>query len=160
MSRHAGRKGPPKVVLACDSSELALCGKKAHPPEPAIASNDVKCSRVRVRGPQTNGFVERFHRTVLDAFFTEAFLSSFQVGYTTATTNTRTSAVGTRQNALPTPFTSPSIRSTRSPVISHPFSRVSGTLPGATPTAALKAATGLECPSSPESRKSMPSIDS
>jgi hypothetical protein len=28
LSPHAGRKGPPKMVLACDSSESALCGKR------------------------------------------------------------------------------------------------------------------------------------
>jgi transposase InsO family protein len=34
-----------------------------------LALNDIDHRRTKVRSPQTNGFVERFHRTVLDEFF-------------------------------------------------------------------------------------------
>ena len=39
--------------------------------------NDIEHRRTRVRKPQTNGFVERFNRTVLDEFFRTAFRTKF-----------------------------------------------------------------------------------
>jgi transposase InsO family protein len=38
-----------------------------------LALNDIEHRRTKVRRPQTNGFVERFNRTVLDEFFRIAF---------------------------------------------------------------------------------------
>ena len=38
-----------------------------------LALNDIEHSLTKVAKPRTNGFVERFHRTVLDEFFREAF---------------------------------------------------------------------------------------
>jgi transposase InsO family protein len=46
-----------------------FCGTDTHPFELYLALNDVEHRKTRVRRPQTNGFVERFHRTVLDEFF-------------------------------------------------------------------------------------------
>ncbi|MGE5552970.1 MAG: integrase core domain-containing protein, partial [Betaproteobacteria bacterium] len=42
-----------------------------------LALNDVEHRRTQVRRPQTNGFVERFNRTVLDEFFRPAFRTKF-----------------------------------------------------------------------------------
>lgn len=46
-----------------------FCGTDKHPYELYLELNDVKRRRTRVRRPQTNGFVERFKRTMLDEFF-------------------------------------------------------------------------------------------
>lgn len=39
--------------------------------------NDIRHRTSRVRRPQTNGFIERFNRTVLDEFFRLAFRQKF-----------------------------------------------------------------------------------
>jgi len=49
------------------------CGTDTHPYELYLALNDIEHRTTRVRRPQTNGFVERFNRTVLDEFFRTAF---------------------------------------------------------------------------------------
>ena len=55
------------AVLTDNGREF--CGTDAHPFELYLALNDIEHRKTRVRRPQTNGFVERFHRTVLDEFF-------------------------------------------------------------------------------------------
>ena len=56
----------------------AFCGKELqHPYELFLALNDSEHRRTKVRRPQTNGFVERFHRTVLDAFFRVKLRTTF-----------------------------------------------------------------------------------
>lgn len=50
-----------------------FCGKESHPYEIYLALNEIEHRHTQVRRPQTNGFVERFHRTVLDEFFRPAF---------------------------------------------------------------------------------------
>lgn len=52
-----------------------FCGTDSHPFEVYLQLNDIRHKRTKVRKPQTNGFVERFHRTVLDEFFRLAFRS-------------------------------------------------------------------------------------
>jgi transposase InsO family protein len=42
-----------------------------------LALNDIEHRLTKVASPRTNGFVERFHRTVLDEFFREAFRKKF-----------------------------------------------------------------------------------
>jgi transposase InsO family protein len=54
-----------------------FCGTEAHPYELYLALNDIEHRRTQVRRPQTNGFVERFNRTVLDEFFREVFRETF-----------------------------------------------------------------------------------
>jgi transposase InsO family protein len=54
-----------------------FCGTEAHPYELYLALNDIEHRRTQVRHPQTNGFVERFNRTVLDEFFRGAFREHF-----------------------------------------------------------------------------------
>jgi len=46
-----------------------FCGTENHPYELYLALHDVQHRRTQVRRPQTNGFVERFHRTALDEFY-------------------------------------------------------------------------------------------
>jgi transposase InsO family protein len=50
-----------------------FCGKDTHPYELYLELNDIEHRKTQVRRPQTNGFVERFNRTVLDEFFRIAF---------------------------------------------------------------------------------------
>ena len=54
-----------------------FCGKDTHPFELYLQLNDIEHRTTRVRRPQTNGFVERFNRTVLDEFFRMAFRTKF-----------------------------------------------------------------------------------
>lgn len=54
-----------------------FCGTETHPYELYLALNDIEHRRTKVRKPQTNGFVERFNRTVLDEFFRVAFRTTF-----------------------------------------------------------------------------------
>jgi transposase InsO family protein len=46
-----------------------FCGTDSHPYELYLALCDIEHRRTKVKRPQTNGFVERFNRTVLDEFF-------------------------------------------------------------------------------------------
>jgi transposase InsO family protein len=45
------------------------CGTPSHHYELYLELNDIEHRKTQVRRPQTNGFVERFNRTVLDEFF-------------------------------------------------------------------------------------------
>jgi transposase InsO family protein len=60
-----------KAVLTDNGREF--CGKDTHPYEIYLALNDIEHRTTKVRKPQTNGFVERFNRTVLEEFFRSAF---------------------------------------------------------------------------------------
>jgi transposase InsO family protein len=64
-----------EAVLTDNGKEY--CGTAAHPYELYLALNDVEHRTTRVRHPWANGFVERFHRTVLDEFFRTAFRTTF-----------------------------------------------------------------------------------
>lgn len=50
-----------------------FCGSEGHPYRIYLELNEIKHRTTKVRRPQTNGFVERFNRTVLDEFFRVAF---------------------------------------------------------------------------------------
>jgi transposase InsO family protein len=63
------------VVLTDNGREF--CGTDTHPYELYLTLNDIEHSRTKVRRPQTNGFVERFNRTVLDEFCRIAFRQKF-----------------------------------------------------------------------------------
>lgn len=54
-----------------------FCGTDSHPYELYLQLNEIKHKRTKVAHPQTNGFVERFHRTVLDKFFRLVFRTTF-----------------------------------------------------------------------------------
>lgn len=51
-----------------------FCGREVHHPfELFLAINQVRHRRTQVQSPETNGFCERFHRTVQEEFFAVAF---------------------------------------------------------------------------------------
>ncbi len=54
-----------------------FCGTQNHPFELYLALNDIEHRRTKVKSPQTNGFIERFNKTVLDEFFRIAFRENF-----------------------------------------------------------------------------------
>lgn len=56
-----------KAMLTDNGTEF--CGTEQHPYEQILFAHDLEHRRTQVRRPQTNGFVERFHRTILDEFF-------------------------------------------------------------------------------------------
>jgi transposase InsO family protein len=68
---YAARDIPVAAVLTDNGREF--CGTDMHPFELYLQLNDIEHRLTRVRRPQTNGFVERFNRTVLDEFFRTAF---------------------------------------------------------------------------------------
>jgi transposase InsO family protein len=54
------------------------CGRPMiHPYQIFLEFNEIKHRRSKVATPRTNGFVERFNRTVLDEFFRETFRTKF-----------------------------------------------------------------------------------
>lgn len=59
-------------ILTDRGSEF--CGRKdAHPYELMLSLLNIEHRKTKVASPKTNGFVERFNRTLLDEFFREAF---------------------------------------------------------------------------------------
>ena len=54
-----------------------FCGTQNHPFELYLALNDIEHRRTKVRTPRTNGFIERFNKTVLDEFFRITFRENF-----------------------------------------------------------------------------------
>jgi transposase InsO family protein len=74
-----------RVVPFYDSKEVKLCrvltdrgteycgNPEHHEYELYLAVEDVDHSRTKTKNPQTNGIVERFHKTVLDEFYRVAF---------------------------------------------------------------------------------------
>ena len=48
-----------------------------HPFEMFLELNDIEHRRTKVRTPRTNGFIERFNRTVLDEFFRISFRKKY-----------------------------------------------------------------------------------
>ena len=68
---YAEREIPVAKILTDNGREF--CGTETHPFELYLSLNDIRHKRTKVRSPKTNGFVERFHRTVLDEFFRQAF---------------------------------------------------------------------------------------
>jgi transposase InsO family protein len=63
-----GELGLPVGAVLTDNGR-EFCGTERHPCELYLALNDIEHRRTRVRAPRTNGFVERFHGTVLEEFF-------------------------------------------------------------------------------------------
>ena len=67
---------PHKIPEELEKEEYR--GKEGmHPYELFLALNDIDHRFTKVGTPRTNGFVERFNRTVLDEFFREAFRKKF-----------------------------------------------------------------------------------
>lgn len=74
------RKHGLTVSAVLTDNGREFCGKETHPYELYLALNDIEHRKTRVRRPQTNGFVERFNRTVLDEFFRIKFREKFYEG--------------------------------------------------------------------------------
>src|SRR5579871_1784836 len=74
-----------EVEHALTDSGREYCGRelKNHF-ELFLAINQIKHRRTEVRSPQTNGFCERFHRTIQEEFFVSAFRNTVRVGYAVA----------------------------------------------------------------------------
>lgn len=66
---------PVAAVLTDNGREF--CGTDAHPYELYLALADIEHRRTKVKHPYTNGFVERFHRTVKEEFFEVALRETF-----------------------------------------------------------------------------------
>lgn len=63
-----------KVEHILTDNGREYCGRAMiHPYQILLELYDIKHRRTRVATPRTNGFVERFNRTVLDEFFRETF---------------------------------------------------------------------------------------
>ena len=60
-----------ETILTDNGREF--CGTDAHPFELFLQLNDLEHRTTRVRRPQSNGFVERFNRTVKEEFISVAF---------------------------------------------------------------------------------------
>lgn len=69
---------PVEAVLTDNGREF--CGTDSHPYELFLALTDIEHRRIPPASPQSNGFIERFHRTVKEEFFELAFRQSL---YTT-----------------------------------------------------------------------------
>ncbi len=63
------------MVLTDNGREF--CGTPAHPYELYLTLNAITHKRAKDNHPYTNGFVERFHRTVKDEFFAVALRERF-----------------------------------------------------------------------------------
>ena len=56
------------------------CGRQMiHPYQIFLELNDIEHRRTKVANPRTNGFVERFNRTILDEFFRETFRTNLSL---------------------------------------------------------------------------------
>lgn len=66
-----------KVGAILTDNGREFCGTENHPFELYLALNDIEHRRTKVKSPQTNGFIERFNKTVLDEFFRIAFRENF-----------------------------------------------------------------------------------
>ena len=67
-----------KVEAVLTDNGREFCGREdRHPYELYLALNEIEHRRTRVRRPFTNGFVERFNRTLLDEFLRKAFREKF-----------------------------------------------------------------------------------
>jgi transposase InsO family protein len=64
-----------EAILTDNGPEF--CGTQNHPFELYLDLNDIEHRRTKVRTPRTNGFIERFNRTVLDEFFRITFRKNF-----------------------------------------------------------------------------------
>jgi transposase InsO family protein len=67
-----------KVERILTDNGREYCGRvMIHPYQIYLEFNDIEHRRTKVARPQTNGFVERFNRTILDEFFRETFRKTF-----------------------------------------------------------------------------------
>ncbi|HEY3373443.1 MAG TPA: IS481 family transposase [Candidatus Aquicultor sp.] len=72
-----GAEGVPVLNILTDNGTEFKGKLDSHHYELFLALNDIEHRYCKVATPKTNGFVERFNRTVLDEFFREAFRKKF-----------------------------------------------------------------------------------
>ena len=65
---------PVQAILTDNGREY--CGTDAHPYELYLRLNDIEHRTTKVKSPQTNGFAERFMKTVKEEFIVTAFRSN------------------------------------------------------------------------------------
>jgi transposase InsO family protein len=63
------------AVLTDNGREF--CGTENHPFELHLALNNIEHRRTKVKSPKTNGFIERFNKTVLGEFYRIVFRENF-----------------------------------------------------------------------------------
>ncbi|MGA0560799.1 IS481 family transposase [Larkinella sp. VNQ87] len=68
---YAQKKLSVKTILTDNGREY--CGTEMHPFQMYLALNEIEHRTTKIRSPQTNGFVERFHRTVQEEFVQTMF---------------------------------------------------------------------------------------
>lgn len=62
------------VIRRLTDRGTEYCGKpETHDYQFYLALNDIEHNKTKVRHPQTNGICERFHKTILQAFYQVAF---------------------------------------------------------------------------------------
>lgn len=66
-----------EVAAILTDNGREYCGREQHAYELYLNLNDIEHRTTRVRSPRTNGFVERFNRTVLDEFFRPGFRTTY-----------------------------------------------------------------------------------
>ena len=67
-----------KVENILSDNGREYCGRAMiHPYQIFLELNDIEHRKTKVACPRTNGFVERFNRTILDEFFRETFRKTF-----------------------------------------------------------------------------------
>lgn len=69
-------QGLPVTSILTDNGK-EFCGTETHPYELLLSLADIEHRTTKVKHPWTNGFVERFHRTVLDEFFRQVFRTTY-----------------------------------------------------------------------------------
>ena len=67
------RKHGIKAANILTDNGREFCGTEEHPFQLYLSLNEIKHRRTKVASPQTNGFVERFHRSLGEEFFRQAF---------------------------------------------------------------------------------------
>lgn len=109
---YQARELPVSAILTDNGRED--CGTERHPFELYLALNDIEHRRSKVKSPKTNGFVERFQRTVQDEFLSVTFRQKLytsvaelqqdlESGWCTTTPSGPTRAIATWASAQSTP---------------------------------------------------------
>ena len=70
-------EGSAVEAILTDNGRECVGKHDDHPYELLLSLNNIKHRLAKLATPRTNGFVERFNRTVLDEFFREAFRKKF-----------------------------------------------------------------------------------
>lgn len=69
----------PILSILTDNGKEYCGNSKTHDYEILLNSVNIKHKKTKVRSPQTNGFIERFNRTISEEFFSKMFRVKFYV---------------------------------------------------------------------------------